>query len=457
MNNLVEVKFSFHAALASKIDCSAARKSPKPLRFSISQSIGNSQDWHVSRMPAAQPGISKSTWLEKCAVSALEMRDFSASNSLMSSLFDPPKIPAHRLPYMYQPPSYSCFEVVLHESPIPFMASATLAPALGLGSNRLPVHRGNQMSAVKAFYATKYLASGDELGVGGGAVDLNAKQLSQLNPLGPGEGLIVTLAQGLDPMDFVRHIEFSDDDSANEDEVYDYPWAKNMPETWEYQRTRGQVGRIASVSMGSRSWQIVGLPFGDEIVPLLCSPEDSYYAESRYYSTKSILNFGYHIEGPGPVSWDKCFAIVEVGDWWVFANEADAVGDDSITPRPVDIPKTLFHWLENNDATNLYLLKYSALGWRDSALVARHGEMLDWLDEVLTLSMNLESHEHQDIVKLALASSPNYARLIDMLADPEAKCADRLFAFIEVCIENGSAAGILYTDFLSSFLETQES
>ena len=296
------------------------------------------------------------------------------------------------------------------------------------------------------FRATKYAGDAEVVHLSGTYSDITEDYLASVNPITPENGLSVELAQGINPMDFLKHITLSEEPDPDLNVADEGGWLENFPEDWYFASTRGQVVRVAYFGQGNHDWQIVGLRRVNEIVSLLKNPEEEHVATDRYYSDRIIAERAMHSDGPGPVSWDNGSAVLEVGPWWLHAYEGDSQSEDYLVPRPTNERQALLDWLTVTNANELVALNYVPCFWEDEKHKMHYEELLADYSELNHLRLNISEAEIAQVITSLSETNPPVKKLVSLLQDPYGVGAQSLLAGMSRALSNQSP-GSLFTIF----------
>lgn len=299
------------------------------------------------------------------------------------------------------------------------------------------------------FRATKYVGDAEVVTLSGSDSDVTEEYLATLNPITPEGGLQVELAQGINPMDFLRHITLSEEPDPDLNVADEGGWLENFPEDWYFEPTQGQVVRVASLVQGNRFWQVIGLRHGDEIITFLKNPEEEYVATERYYSDRIIAERAMHSDGPGPVSWDNGSAVLEIGPWWLHVFEGDSQSEDYLVPRPSNELQALLDWLTLNNANELVALNYVPCLWEDEKHKMHYEELLADYSELNHLRLNISEVEMAEVITSLSETLPLFQKLVSLLQDPRGVGAQSLLAGLSQSLAH-QAPGLLFANFDSA-------
>lgn len=296
------------------------------------------------------------------------------------------------------------------------------------------------------FRATKYAGDAEVVNLSGTYSDITEDYLAILKPIAPEDGLQVELAQGINPMDFLRHITLSEEPDPDLNMADESGWLENFPEDWYFASTPGQVVRVASLVQSNREWQIIGIPHGDEIVSLLMNPDEEYVATQRYFCDRVVAEYAVHSDGPGPVSWDSGNAVCEVGQWWIYAYDGDSQAEDYLDRKPTNSQEALLEWLAVNNANELLALCYVPCLWDDETLKGHFEEMLADYSELNHLRVNVSEAEMGRLIALLSEKFPLVQKLVSLLQDPHGVGAPSLLAGMSKAL-GSQAPGLLFANF----------
>jgi hypothetical protein len=296
------------------------------------------------------------------------------------------------------------------------------------------------------FRATKYVGDVEVVTLSGTYSDITRDYLAVLNPITPEDGFQVELAQGINPMEFLKHITLSEEPDPDLNVAAEGGWLENFLEDWYFEPTQGQVVRVASLVQGNRFWQVIGLPYGDEIITFLKNPEEEYVATERYYSDRVIAERAIHSDGPGPVSWDNGSGVLEAGPWWVHVFEGDSQSEDYLVPSPTNERQALMEWLTLNNANELVALNYISCLWEDEKNRMHFEELLEDYSELNHLRLNISEEERAEVISSLSETRPLVQKLASLLRDPNGVGAQSLLAGMVRALGNQSP-GLLFADF----------
>lgn len=296
------------------------------------------------------------------------------------------------------------------------------------------------------FRATKYVGDAEVVTLSGTLPDISKDYLAKFNPITPEHGFQVELAQGINPMDFLRHITLSEEPDPDLNVADEGSWLENFPEDWYFAPTRGQVVRVSYFGQGNHDWQIVGLRHVNEIVSLLKNPEEEYVATERYFSDRVIAERAIHSDGPGPVSWDNGSAILEVGPWWIHVFEGDSESEDYLVPKPTCERQALLDWLTLTNANELVALNYVPCLWQDAKIKNHFEELLADYAELNHLRLNISEEEMVEVITSLIETIPLVQKLVSLLQDPHGVGAQSLLAGMSRALGDQSP-GLLFANF----------
>lgn len=305
---------------------------------------------------------------------------------------------------------------------------------------------GDQVKKDEVFRATKYVGDVEVLNLAGTYSDITKDYLAILNPITPEDGLQVELAEGINPMEFLKHITLSEEPEPDLNVADESGWLENFPEDWYFAPTPGQVIRVSYLGQGNHDWQIVGLRHVDEIISLLKNPEEEHVATERFFSDRVIAERATHSDGPGPVSWDSGSAVLEVGPWWLHVYEGDSLAEDYLVPRPTNERQALLDWLTVNNANELVALNYVPCLWGDEKLKKHFEELLADYSDLNHLRLNISDAEMADVLTSLSETIPLVQKLVSLLQDPHGIGAQSLLAGMARALGNQSP-GLLFANF----------
>ena len=305
---------------------------------------------------------------------------------------------------------------------------------------------GDQMDKDIVFRATKYVGDDEVVTLSGTYSDITKDYLADFNPITPEDGFQVELAQGINPMEFLKHITLSEEPDPDLNVADEGGWLENFLEDWYFEPTQGQVVRVASLVQGNSFWQIIGLRHGDEIITFLKNPEEEYVAAERYYSDRVIAERAIHSDGPGPVSWDNGSAVLEAGQWWVHVFEGDSQSEDYLVPSPTNERQALLEWLTLNNANELVALNYVPCLWENEKQKLHYEALLADYSELNHLRVNISEPEMSGLIASLSETMPLVQKLVSLLQDPYGVGAQSLLAGMSRALSNQSP-GSLFTIF----------
>jgi hypothetical protein len=178
--------------------------------------------------------------------------------------------------------------------------------------------------------------------------------------------------------------------------------------------------RFAVVLRGDEVWQIVGFKLNDRIVYALqrnwdVDEDETPELPDRFASRRVLIDYSFHTDGPGPVSWDVHSALLDMGDWALGVHDADwrVVG----LPLKLEpsLPEAIFAWLEFNDVLELFVLKHAKCNWVDESLREELDEARWNFYQIAGLDSSLSETEVASTLELIRASNSSATELLKLL------------------------------------------
>ena len=264
--------------------------------------------------------------------------------------------------------------------------------------------------------------------------------LHKLNPVDAADVLEIELAPEIDPNLVLKEIKFGgewDFDEAVAARLSDeLPWL----EAFENGRVgRGLLERLAVAVQGDRRFRVAFIFEGGSLRPVLVDLDEPWVAEGRYPDLELLASFGFHTEGPGPVSWDGGGALYAGSGFWLEAYDGDVGSDDRAYPEPSSFGKAFVDWLARNGSIASYLIANARCNWRDKNLAARFAELASAISDINPVFANL-SISQKESIDVALSGLPTeYVELAEVLGSQVHDLIEPLVELMQDVVDSESA------------------
>jgi hypothetical protein len=278
----------------------------------------------------------------------------------------------------------------------------------------------------------------------------DASLLEIFNPIRPNDVFEIDIRPGIDPMQVLHWIRFDSTETVDGESADVYDYQVDWVEGFDVEPTERLVFRFAQLRQGREIWQIVGIQGATKMVLALRSVEENYLPQARYFSRAVIAEYGFHSDGPGPISWDGSAALLDLGDWWVNAYGGDLAEwmADEIYERPRDKVEEFVSWLERLNAVALFVLLNANCKWTDVHLTERFNEAISILsdpDSANGINIDLNSQEIEESFNLIKSRDGQVAQLLDILESESHDLAQKLVHLLELAA-NGGQSDVLSSD-----------
>jgi hypothetical protein len=285
-------------------------------------------------------------------------------------------------------------------------------------------------------------------------------------PIKPGEFFRLIVPEGTDLLGLLsegmfdgnQNLEtssvFLDDNYLSETVpmgVYDF-WFDIDGHPERIQEEDDKYVRFAVVLRGDEVWQLVGFKLGDRIVYALqrnwdVDEDETPELSDRFTSRRVLIDYSFHTDGPGPVSWDVHSALLDMGDWALGVHDADwGVVGRPVTLEP-SLPEAIFAWLEFNDVLELFVLKHATCNWVDESLREELEDARWSFYQIAGLDSSLSGSEVAVTLEMIRASQATAGELLRMIERAEdARAAD----FVKRVTESADAedASLLFRNWI---------
>lgn len=305
------------------------------------------------------------------------------------------------------------------------------------------------------FSAVKYLGAGNEgilrLEQRASSDGFDGRELEMFNPIRANEVFEIEIRSGLDPMKVLEHLQFDSRDPYDESEAFENEYPIDWLEELDFYPIYGEVVRLAVLKQSGVTWQIVGLPYQDELVLVLKEPIDHDWPGTRYDAKRVLVEYSYHSDGPGPVSWSGGGALLDLGDWWIDAIGSDIPGTigDKIMPRPEKFGKAIVTWLTEASATATFVLFNEGCNWTDAVLRQRFIDALVDLSETdssIGIGHSLTTDELAEVLAILDAPHSVPGAIKRILTEPENIHAEALVVAVEAAAQEQDISFLLDPD-----------
>jgi hypothetical protein len=297
------------------------------------------------------------------------------------------------------------------------------------------------MLGPKEFTAYKQAMNGELITISGTEEQLLRGALETMLPVEHYEAFQLNIGDSIDPGLLHNLISFTSDEflmngaddplGFTELEPEPTPGAPQNEEYFELAAFDGEVYRKAIVVRGNDTWQVVGLSHGEQVVTILQGVNDRYSGTRDIPGAREVASFGWHSDGPGPISWDGDDCIYEVAGYWLRTSGGDELASQEIDPAPAKAAQSLFFWLDSKNALSHFLLKYLEPKWGSDSLKQRLAVALDNLSEFVSLELNVSEDDIKDLVDLMRNPSSETGPVVEILETDGHPQAEKLVRFIE--------------------------
>ena len=279
----------------------------------------------------------------------------------------------------------------------------------------------------------------------------DGRELEMFNPIGPKDVFEIEIPVGLDPMNVLKHLKFDSRENPDEIDPSDYECPCEWLEDIDLYPLYGEVTRLAVLKQGGVTWQIVGIPFEEDLVLVLREMIDHDWPGTRYDAKRILAEYSYHSDGPGPVSWDGSGALLDFGDWWMeaYGGDSSSMTKDKIRPKPAQFDKSFVLWLAMNGATATFVLFNAECKWEDQDLRQKLVDGITDLSEIdssIGIGHSLTKDELDSVLILLDEPASVSGALLRILSDPTGADAAPLVSAVHGAVEAQDISFLLNAD-----------
>ncbi len=279
----------------------------------------------------------------------------------------------------------------------------------------------------------------------------DGRQLEMFNPIRANEVFEIEIRSGLDPMKVLEHLQFDSREAYDDSDALENEYPIDWLEEFDFYPIYGEVVRLAVLKQSGVTWQIVGLPYQDELVLVFKEPIDHDWPGTRYDAKRILASYSYHSDGPGPVSWDGSGALLDLGDWWIDASGGDssATTKDTIMPRPEKFGEAFVTWLTSASATATFVLFNEGCKWTNTALRQRFIDALVDLseaDSAIGIGHSLTNDELAEVLAILDAPYSVSGAIKRILTEPENVHAEALVVAVEAAAQEQDISFLMNAD-----------
>ena len=260
--------------------------------------------------------------------------------------------------------------------------------------------------------------------------------LAMFNPIGPGDVFELTLREGLDPMVFIKGLQFEGPAEPDYEVGDEYEGVLDWLHACDFEELSDSVVRFAVVKQGGNVWPILGLSSPDGLVPVLRSFEYPGSPSGRYLSYRCLVSYSLVSKGPGPVSWDWSGALLDLDEWWVetWGGDSMELSSDTLYRRPESLELGFAEWLHATPFVLKFVFEAVKCRWSNKVLSKAYGDAIQKVLDVsseLRMSYDLTHAECERIVSLLRSGSNRLAEFIRIVESENSPLASDIVATLE--------------------------